>query len=156
MSNRNFLVSGFNKTGQNNLDNQGGLVGPDNDPVINDLVTTFNSPGTFNRTATTCKLLVVAGGGGAATKSGGGGAGGVRYFASHPLPASSVPVSVGSGGAGDGPFPYTNSSGGGSTFGSATPIAATGGGRGGNRPYPPGQNTNPRGPGEPGGSGGGG
>ena len=152
MGDRNFLVPGFNKAGQNNIDNQGGIVGPDNDPVINDLVTSFTSPGTFNRTATTAKLLVVAGGGGAANRGGGGGAGGVRYFASHPLPSSSVPVDVGSGGAGDGPSPFTNASGGGSTFGSATPISTSGGGRGGCRPYPPGQNTNPRGPGSPTGS----
>ena len=39
MSTINFLTPGFNKAGQNNLDNQGGLIGPENDPVINALVT---------------------------------------------------------------------------------------------------------------------
>ena len=76
MSTINFLTPGFNKAGQNNLDNQGGLIGPENDPVINDLVTIFTSPGTFNRTKTEGTVLVVAGGGGAANRSGGGGAGG--------------------------------------------------------------------------------
>ena len=66
MSTINFLTPGFNKAGQNNLDNQGGLIGPENDPVINDLVTIFTSPGTFNRTKTEGTVLVVAGGGGAA------------------------------------------------------------------------------------------
>lgn len=69
---QNFLTPGFNKAGQNNLDNQGGLIGPDNDPVINDLITAFNSPGTFNPTITTATVLVVAGGGGAANRGGGG------------------------------------------------------------------------------------
>ena len=71
MSTINFLTPGFNKAGQNNLDNQGGLIGPENDPVINDLVTIFTSPGTFNRTKTEGTVLVVAGGGGAARGFGG-------------------------------------------------------------------------------------
>ena len=155
MSTINFLTPGFNKAGQNNLDNQGGLIGPENDPVINDLVTIFTSPGTFNRTKTEGTVLVVAGGGGAANRSGGGGAGGARVATSHPFPSSGVPVTVGSGGAGDGPYPWSNGSGSGSTFGSSIPISCTGGGRGGNRPYPPGQNSIPRKNGAPGGSGGG-
>ena len=59
MSTINFLTPGFNKAGQNNIDNQGGIIGPENDPVINDLVTIFTSPGTFNRTATEGTVLVV-------------------------------------------------------------------------------------------------
>jgi hypothetical protein len=153
----NFLVPGFNKIGQLDTDNQGGIIGPDNDPVINDLITAFNSPGTFTKSpaANTATLLVVAGGGGAANRGGGGGAGGARLVTTHPLPASPVPVSVGAGGAGAG-FPNSQQPGNTSTFGSSVPISTTGGGRGGIRPYPPGQNTNPNGPGAPGGSGGGG
>ena len=155
MSTINFLTPGFNKAGQNNIDNQGGVIGPENDPVINDLVTIFTSPGTFNRTKTEGTVLVVAGGGGAANRGGGAGAGGARIATSHPFPASGVPVTVGSGGAGDGPYPWSNGSGNGSAFGASSPISCTGGGRGGNRPYPPGQNSIPRGDGDPGGSGGG-
>ena len=51
--------------------------------------------------------------------------------------------------------PWSDGSGNGSAFGASSPISCTGGGRGGNRPYPPGQNSIPRGDGDPGGSGGG-
>jgi hypothetical protein len=152
----NFLVPGFNKVGQLDLDNQGGIIGPDNDPVVNDLITVFNAPGTFTPVKSTAVVLVVAGGGGATNRGGGGGAGGARLATSHPLPGSPLPVSVGAGGAGTGPLNNNQSPGNTTTFGAASPLSVTGGGRGGSRPFPPGQNTTPVGPGAPGGSGGGG
>ena len=43
-----FLTAGFSLVGQENLNNDGGVVGPDNTPVVNDKVTSFTSPGTFS------------------------------------------------------------------------------------------------------------
>ena len=42
-----FITSGFSLVGQMNLQNDGGVIGPDNTPVVNDKVTSFTSPGTF-------------------------------------------------------------------------------------------------------------
>ena len=152
-----FLVPGFNKVGQLNLDNQGGIIGPNNDPVINDLITTFTAPGTFTKSpaANTGTVLVVAGGAGTGNRCGGGGAGGTKLVTSHPLPASGVPVTIGAGGSGAS-FPFSQNPGSATTFGATSPISTTGGGKGGVRPYPPGQNSNPNSAGSPGGSGGGG
>ena len=43
-----FLTSGFSLLGQQNLQNDGGVIGPDNTPQVNDLVTSFTSPGTYS------------------------------------------------------------------------------------------------------------
>ena len=107
----------------------GGIIGADNVPSPAKKVTQVNSSGCFNRTATTATVVVVAGGG--AGSIGGGGAGGVLVVACHPLPASSVPVTIG-GGAGAQPSASTiGNHGTDSTFGSATPLTAQGGMGGG-------------------------
>ena len=115
----------------------GGIIGPANDPVIQDLVTvaTSSQPSfAVNPATTSVGLLVVAGGGNSnpGGQAGAGGAGGYRYFAS-------VPVTPG------GPYPLTV--GGASSPSSAMGYTSSGGGNG----------VAPRGasPGEPGGSGGG-
>ena len=68
----------------------GGIIGPTNDPVINDLITTATSstPGfAVNPASSTVSALIVAGGGNANSggQAGAGGAGGYRYFASIPV-----------------------------------------------------------------------
>ena len=64
-----FLTAGFSLVGQENLQNDGGVVGPDNTPQVNDLVTSFTSPGTFGgaspkNSGQTGKVILVGGGGG--------------------------------------------------------------------------------------------
>tara|TARA_R100001079_G_scaffold88892_1_gene51516 strand:+ start:320 stop:1180 length:861 start_codon:yes stop_codon:yes gene_type:complete len=115
----------------------GGIIGPDNDPVINDLITTATSsqPGFAVQPGTSAvSVLIVAGGGNSnpGGQAGAGGAGGYRYFPS---------VSV----TGGNPYPLVV--GGASSNSSAFGYSATGGGDG----------VAPRGttPGGPGGSGGG-
>ena len=76
----------------------GGIIGPVNDPIIGDVVTPFTSPGTYNPYTPQGDVLVVAGGGGGgALNGGGGGAGGVIFTPAHPLPGSSIPITVGAG-----------------------------------------------------------
>ena len=91
-------------------------------------------------TISSAEILVVAGGGGAAPDgSGGGGAGAAYHAANVPLPASSIPITIGErGGVPEG----VSQDGGDTTFG---PLTAQGGGAGKD-----GSNGNP------GGSGGGG
>ena len=103
----------------------GGIIGKDNTPSPSKKVTTFTSNGCFTRTATTATVITIAGGGGASR--GGGGAGGVLITECHPLPASTVPVTVGAGGAASADNGCRASSGSNSIFGSATPLTATGG-----------------------------
>ena len=103
-------------------------------------ITTFNSSGTFTAqplTSNAWVLVVAGGGGGASTTGSGGGAGGHLEVPSHPLPSSPVPVTVGAGGAAGqfdpqgGLEPVTRGEPGNpSIFGSASPLTATGGGRG--------------------------
>ena len=113
----------------------GGIIGASNVPTAanpNAQVTDITSSGCFNRTGTTATVIVVGGGGGGAQA--GGGAGGVLVTECHPLPASTVPVTIGAGGAGrPDPAPYADpgTSGNASVFGSATPLTANGGGGGG-------------------------
>jgi len=110
----------------------GGIIGKDNTPSASDKVTSFTSNGTFNRTTPSATVIVVAGGGSGG--QGGGGGGGVLVTACHPLPASSVPVTIGAGGAAradSAPFANPGSSGANSVFGSSTPLTATGGAGGG-------------------------
>ena len=126
----------------------GGIIGPDN-PVEVGRYTAFTAPGTFDPICTSVDLLVVGGGGGGS--GGGGGAGGARLISSHPVPASPIPITIGSGGAGSPAWPCVRSSAGTpSNFGSSSPIVATGGGETGYNNEPGGA------PGGPGGSGGGG
>ena len=131
----------------------------------------FTSPGTFQVTAVgnpagsdDVEYLVVAGGGGGGTiRGGGGGAGGFRIRsvapgcnsplnagANLPVSAQSYTITVGGGGAGNGPIggtPSTQASkGNDSTF---STITSTGGGFGGNNTPPSNDD------GGPGGSGGG-
>lgn len=126
----------------------GGIIGPNNDVVFGKYIS-FTSPGTYTTGGcTSVDVLVVAGGGGGS--GGGGGAGGVRLISSHPIPASPIPVTVGSGGAGSPAWPCASSSAGSpSNFGAPSPIAATGGGLTGYNNQPGGV------PGGPGGSAGG-
>ena len=112
----------------------GGIIGADNTPTPSKKITTFTSNGTFNRTATTATVITIAGGGGGSR--GGGGAGGVLITECHPLPASTVPVTVGAGGSASSINDCRASSGSNSVFGSATPLTATGGGGGGGTTQP--------------------
>ena len=113
----------------------GGIIGPDNDPAITDLVTTATSsnpsfavqPGTSS-----VKLLIVAGGGNAnpGGQAGAGGAGGYRYFASQPVTGGNpYPLTVGGGASTSSAMGYTASAGG----AGAAPRGANGlsGGSGG-------------------------
>jgi len=124
----------------------GGYVGISHVPTKEDLITSFTSPGTFNRSVPQGDVLVVAGGAGTWEDASGGGAGGVRFTPAHPLPASAVSVTVGAGGTGVPSNPFAPGSGGGSEFTTSPAIQSSGGGSG----------TNDSGyPGVPGGSGGG-
>ena len=110
----------------------GGIIGKDNTPSASDKVTTITSNGCFNRTTATATVIVVAGGGSGG--QGGGGAGGVLITECHPLPASSVPVTIGAGGAArasSAPYANPGTSGSNSVFGSSTPLTARGGAGGG-------------------------
>ena len=125
----------------------GGLIGTDNTPAAagDGDVTQITSTGCFCASSTHATVIVVAGGGGAG-RSGGGGGGGTVVVACHPLPASTIPVTIGAGGAGSCVGATTGAD---SVFGSGTPITAKGGGGGG------GSNSCSH-AGKPGGSGGGG
>ena len=73
-----FITSGFSLVGQMNLQNDGGVIGPDNTPVVNDKVTSFTSPGPFSgadpkNSGQTGKVILIGGGGGGAHQGGGGG-----------------------------------------------------------------------------------
>jgi mucin-19 len=115
----------------------GGIIGPANDPVINDLITTAtaSTPGfSVNPASSSIDVLIVAGGGNAnpGGQAGAGGAGGYRYFTGVPVVGGNpYPLVVGAASSNSSAFGYT----------------ASGGGNG----------VAPRGasPGEPGGSGGG-
>jgi len=123
----------------------GGIIGPVQNPVQgyqSGTVTSITaSTPAFNRsptnTAGLANVLVVAGGGGGgsgfgggAGAGGGGGAGGFRLIQCHPIPASGVPVTIGSGGAAGSP-PARAGNGTDSIFGTASsPITSTGGGGG--------------------------
>ena len=110
----------------------GGIIGADNTPTASDKVTFFTSPGCFTRTTPSATVIVVGGGGGGGQAGGGGG--GVLITECHPLPASSVPVTVGAGGAGrpsSGCYADPGTSGSNSVFGSSTPLTGNGGGGGG-------------------------
>jgi hypothetical protein len=107
----------------------GGIIGPINDPIINNTSTTqaFTASGTFTARSSqpSVDLLVVAGG--AAGGYGGGGAGGFRLLTSQPVPSSGVPVVIGAGGTKSPPAPAPSRFGVASSFGS---ISASGGGAG--------------------------
>ena len=106
----------------------------------------FKSPGTFDVSSTygsdsgTLEVLVVAGGGaGGPRVGGGGGAGGIAVATPVPIPfataGTSIPITVGPGGAQGGANPATKGSNGGdSAFGDSPDpfyIIAKGGGAGG-------------------------
>ncbi len=108
----------------------GGLIGADNTPSAAPsagCVTQINSTGCFCASSTHATVVVVAGGGGAG-RGGGGGGGGTVIVACHPLPTSTIPVTIGAGGAGAQGRATAGSD---SVFGSTTPITAKGGGAGG-------------------------
>lgn len=117
----------------------GGYVGISHVPIKDDLITSFTSPGTFNRGAPQGDVLVVAGGAGTWENASGGGAGGVRFTPAHPLPASAVPVTIGAGGTGVPSNPFAPGNGGGSIFGTSPAIQCSGGGAGTNDSSYPGQ-----------------
>jgi len=111
----------------------GGIIGPEQDPVntpeINqpETITGFTSPNpafTVGTYTTQVTVMVIAGGGGGQVA--GGGAGGLRILENHPVPSSSIPVTIGAGGPGtSASLPQSGSN---STFGSSVPISSTGGG----------------------------
>lgn len=130
-----FITPGFQLTGQQNLQNDGGVVGPDNTPVVNDLVTSFTSPGTYSganpaNAGQTGKVILVGGGGGAGHQAGGGGAGGLVVINSAPL-GSSFPVTVGGGGSAAGQGGTTGAGSNTSAPIGGTTYTAQGGGRSG-------------------------
>jgi hypothetical protein len=128
-----------------------GIIGPVQNPVRGDLTTSFTASGNYTSAvgAGTATVLVIAGGGGGA--AGGGGAGGFRLLGCHPIPASTVPITIGAGGAGSPAWPcLVSGKGSDSIFATASnPITSTGGGLAGYNNQPSGN------PGGPGGSGGG-
>tara|TARA_R100001510_G_C7656526_1_gene216613 strand:- start:6842 stop:7834 length:993 start_codon:yes stop_codon:yes gene_type:complete len=130
---RGFITPGFSIAGQQNIQNDGGVIGPDNTPTVNDLVTSFTSSGTYGGASPlnapqTGKVILVGGGGGGGRQAGGGGAGGVVIIDSAPL-ASPFPVSVGSGGSGAGDGQTAGSGGNTSAPIGGTTYTAQGGGR---------------------------
>ena len=114
--------------------NNGGIIGPDNDPTQNaEVVSTYTGGATFTPAgATVAEVVVVGGGGGGGSnRGGGGGAGGVLYSSAYTLPGSGVPISIGGGGGmgGNG----SGSAGGSSAFDSQTAQGGgSGAGHGGN------------------------
>ena len=96
----------------------GGIIGPTNDPVINDLVTTATSsqPGfAVQPGSSSVSVLIVAGGGNSnpGGQAGGGGAGGYRYFASVPVTGGNpYPLVVGGAATGSSAFGYSTTAGG--------------------------------------------
>jgi len=82
--------------------NNGGVVGPVNNPVTPEVITIFTATGTYDPgTATGVEVLLVGGGGGGGGNRGaGGGAGGVMYASSTTVPGSPATVTIGSGGLG--------------------------------------------------------
>ena len=130
-----FITPGFQLTGQENLNNDGGVVGPDNTPVLNDLVTSFTSSGTYsganpNNPTGRGRVILVGGGGGAGHQAGGGGAGGLVVIADAQL-ASSFPVTVGGGGSAAGQGGTTGAGSNTSAPIGGTTFTAQGGGRSG-------------------------
>ena len=96
----------------------GGIIGPTNDPVINDLITTATSsqPGfAVQPGSSSVSVLVVAGGGNSnpGGQAGGGGAGGYRYFPSVPVTGGNpYPLVVGGASTNSSAFGYTSTAGG--------------------------------------------
>jgi len=112
--------------------NNGGIVGPDNDAnAAADQTTEITSTGTYSPIAPTGNVLVVAGGGGGGQNgAGGGGGGGAIFYPDYPMPGSAVSVVVGAG------TPSGNGgTGGDSEFNDGAPstleLVAKGGGGGG-------------------------
>ena len=82
--------------------NNGGIIGPDNDPAVNpETITTATSSGTYSPAgATTAEIVLVGGGGGGGSNRGGaGGAGGVLHASSYTLPGSPVSFTIGGPGS---------------------------------------------------------
>lgn len=111
----------------------GGIIGPTNDPVINDLITTATSsqPGfAVQPGSSTVSVLIVAGGGNSnpGGQAGAGGAGGYRYFASVPVTGGNpYPLVVGGASSNSSAFGYTSTGGG----DGVAPRGASPGGPGG-------------------------
>jgi len=136
------------KISQTPLDN-GGVVGPDNDPTNTAAVpavpgvptsnTTYNAGSNYaaNPRTTAVDVLIVGGGGSSGAHYGGGGGGsGVIYRPGMPVSGGTTyPISVGSGAPGPpGNFNTGGSGGDSSVFG----LTAIGGGHGGWNPGPSG------------------
>ena len=126
----------------------------------NDLIHTFNSPGTFANTSTlpVDVLIVGGGGGGGGAFAAGGGAGGVVYATSKSISSGSYPASVGDGGQGGIGWQNVNQMRG-DTGSNSSIFSLTGNGGGGggsfDYTYPP-SGANADQVGQAGGSGGGG
>ena len=108
----------------------GGIIGADSTPSAAPsagCVTQITSTGCFCASSTHATVIVVAGGGGAG-RGGGGGGGAAVVVACHPLPTSTIPVTIGAGGNG---ATGRAANGNDSVFGSTTPITSKGGGGGG-------------------------
>ena len=117
----------------------GGLKGTINKPSHGgNVINTINNSGDFTvqQGTTEVDVLTIAGGGGSGGDqgAGGGGAGGMRELTNQPVTGNStIPITVGAGGAAGGTgTPEDGSDGGNSVFGNPTnPITSTGGGGGG-------------------------
>ena len=85
--------------GQN--DNNGSVVGPENNPTVDaDQTTEITSSTTYTPIAPTGNVLVIAGGGGGGQNGGGGGGGGgAIFYPNYPMPGSDIAVVIGAGGA---------------------------------------------------------
>ena len=117
----------------------GGLKGTINKPSHGgNVINTINNSGDFTvqQGTTEVDVLTIAGGGGSGGDqgAGGGGAGGMRELTNQPVIGNStIPITVGAGGAaGSTGTPEDGSDGGSSVFGNpANPITSAGGGGGG-------------------------
>jgi len=117
----------------------GGLKGTINKPSHGgNVINTINNSGDFTvqQGTTEVDVLTIAGGGGSGGDqgAGGGGAGGMRELTNQPVIGNStIPITVGAGGAAGGTgTPEDGSDGGSSVFGNpVNPITSAGGGGGG-------------------------
>ena len=136
-----FIIPGLNSlvntSGQLTTTQNNGGIFVGTAPVIsqNPLVSAYTSPGSFTRSPKNIgnvgDVVVCAGGGGASMQGGGGGAGGVSFSPNYPLPASSIPFSIGGGGGGAGNGGFEGELAGGAAAAGADPerggAAAAGG-----------------------------
>ena len=117
------------------------IAGPTGGTVTtsgNNIIHTFNSPGSFVTASTVAvdALIVGGGGGGAGSFAAGGGAGGIVYTTNRSISSGTYPVTVGTGGQGGLGWQNTNQMrGDNGTNSSVFSLTGNGGGGGGSFDY---------------------